>query len=464
MRSHSEFWGTLMNALTVATLAVGLTAVLTVSAGSASAPELNNASDSGLIEDSILTIEVLTRQVLSRNGDVTAAREMSRSAELGVGADGWSDPMLMFGVQNVPTSFDFEEDDMTMRMIGIRQEIPYTGALGLERRSRQIKAAAASASALEKVIDIVISARTAFVTLLHRRESVRLLEAQQSLQEEVVKSISAMVSSGRAEQRDLLAAQAEAWRMEEMLASEKQMVKEDESMLNALRGADIGAPAPELAAPALPEIPESVDSWLDTARSVAPSLRRVRLEGSGYALSAKASSRMRWPMLSVSGSYGFRSGYFMNSHGAERRDDMVSFQIEISPPIFSGSRQGRMSASMQAMSVSAVAEESQIQRELESSVRSLYWRARTLERSIDSYRNRIIPLDTDTYQSALTGFANNRINYVSLANSIANMYRDKLTLNNLERELSVTLFSMARYTTDPAQLENISAARNSDTK
>ena len=75
-----------------------------------------------------LTLDRAIAEVVARNDRLAAARFMEESARWRVSTEGvWEDPMLMFGVQNAPSNFDLGMEPMTMTMIGVSQNIPYSG-------------------------------------------------------------------------------------------------------------------------------------------------------------------------------------------------------------------------------------------------------------------------------------------------------------------------------------------------
>ena len=87
-----------------------------------------NAQSPNSEKQGTLSLSDVIQNVLKNNDQAAAARYMEKAAQKKIGIAGaWDDPMLMLGVVNLPTSFDFKEDMMTMKMIGISQNIPYAG-------------------------------------------------------------------------------------------------------------------------------------------------------------------------------------------------------------------------------------------------------------------------------------------------------------------------------------------------
>src|SRR5262252_2750933 len=87
-------------------------ALLSVLAGSASA----------------LDLETVFREVAAANPSLAARREQVEAAQRRVGPSGaWQSPVVELGVVNVPTSGHFDQDMMTMKMVGVSQRVPLFG-------------------------------------------------------------------------------------------------------------------------------------------------------------------------------------------------------------------------------------------------------------------------------------------------------------------------------------------------
>lgn len=117
--------------------------------------------DSGELGDLLRLADSVSPSILAARARVGAAR-----ARVGPAA-AWPDPMLMAGIQNLPlgkmnssgTSMSsLPGDDMTMKMIGVSQTIPYPGKSGIRRRvaEREVEAAitAVRAASLDVARDV----------------------------------------------------------------------------------------------------------------------------------------------------------------------------------------------------------------------------------------------------------------------------------------------------------------------
>lgn len=401
-----------------------------------------------------LSLNQVVYEVVKNNDRIAAAHYMTESAERKIGPAGaWNDPMLMLGVQNLPTNFDFQMDNMTMKMIGLSQEIPYSGFKRYEKRAAAAEASVARAEAQSLTIDLVTVAKTAYLSLYFRRLNLVELRRQSQLLEQVVSATTAKLRTNEAGQEEVLAAQADLWRIESMILSAEQEIVESTQNLNSLRGVDAADTAFQMIPPDPPLVPDGPAPWLASAAENYPAFQKLQHQSESYSLSAAAMKRMQWPMLNVNGSYGIRSGYTMGGDGTlEKRDNMINFGVTLSLPLFKGHQQGQAARSMDAMKMASLSEARQLQRDVDARLLILYERARRLSMSLALYRDRILPTAEDAYRTALNGYASNRTDFISLLTYATAVYRDRITVNELASALAQTLVEAERFTTNTGEL------------
>jgi outer membrane protein TolC len=182
-----------------------------------------------------------------------------------------------------------------------------------------------------------------------------------------------------------------------------------------------------------------------------PPIRKAKSQAEGYAFSASAARRMKWPMLEFAASYGFRQNGLPDPMTGlvMQRKNMISFQANISLPIFSGKTQSKMASSMEAMRLGAEAEASQIWRDTKANLKTIFSGKESLIQSLKLYQERIIPADEDAYRSAMAGYSSDRVPFVSLLNYAMNIYRDRLAANQISFQLARTMVEAQRYVSNP---------------
>jgi hypothetical protein len=125
---------------------------------------------------------------------------------------------------------------------------------------------------------------------------------------------------------------------------------------------------------------------------------------------------------------------------------MVSFQMSISVPIFSGHQEGNMAASMEAMRLSTEAEARQLSREIKANLRALHQRALRLSQSKALYQDKIIPADENAFRSSLAGFTANKIPFANLLSYASSIYKDRVIFYQTSFELARAMAEIMRYT------------------
>ncbi|PJA29901.1 MAG: hypothetical protein CO189_01080 [candidate division Zixibacteria bacterium CG_4_9_14_3_um_filter_46_8] len=392
-----------------------------------------------------LRIEEVIKKVLKNNDRIAAARFMEESAFANIGPAGaWDDPMLMAGVVNLPTTFDFQMDAMTMKMVGLSQNIPYSGFKGLRSKAARADAGASREQRRAVELDLATSAKLAFLDLYYRGLILDAIKGQHQLQEEIIASVSAKLKSGQADQADLAIARADLWRLDSDILSTQQEIESSRNNLLTLMGEDSDPLLPPLSEPSVGQLPLTAAEWQEKAKRNYPPLSKLALQSQSYRFQAAAAKRMRWPMLGLSADYGFRADSEM-----EKRDNMVGFQASISLPIFSGRQQGNMALSMEAMRRSSDAEAVQLWRDVKSELETLFSRAERLSQSLEIYQKRIVPAYENAYISASTGYAANRIPLTNLLSYSMSIYRDRITAYQIAFELASTMVEAEKYITNP---------------
>lgn len=392
-----------------------------------------------------LRIETVVARVLKTNDQAAAARYMEKSAAAKIAPAGaWDDPMLMLGVANLPTSFKFNEDMMTMKMVGLSQKIPYAGQKGLEKKAATAEASASAADRDQIERELALSAKLAFYDWYFQSRMIEDMKAQRALMADMVASATAGLAANQSGQADVAMAQAELWRMDAEILSMEQMVDESRYMLCALMGLPTDTQLPSPAQPPISTIPDTPDNWISAADANYPVLKKMDYQATGYGFSAEAMRRMRWPMVELAASYGFRADMPM-----EEVKDMVGFQVSFSLPFFSGRRQNDMARSMDLMKLGMEAETSQMRREVEADIRTLHAKAQRLSQRLALYVDRIIPADNDAWQGMLASYAAGRMMLSDILESAIRIYRDRVAARRQAYDLARTLAEVEKYISGP---------------
>jgi outer membrane protein TolC len=292
------------------------------------------------------------REVAERNPALASARASSDAARAGVPAAGaWASPMLELGLVNVPSGGRLDEDVMTMRTIALRQRLPLSGANRLARRAAATAARAADAGWDDTRNGVLGEAVALYAAAWSAGERARAAAAHLGVMDRLVAAARARYAAATGRLEDALRAESERARVHADLAMFDAEARGARARLDALRGADPGAPQDTLAPPALAEVPGEARTWLAALDDGHPRLRAEDAEAERYRLAARAARRMAWPDLEVMGEYAYRAAFDLMMN--EPAEDMWSARIGLMLPVFAGSREFSEARAMDAMARAA---------------------------------------------------------------------------------------------------------------
>jgi outer membrane protein TolC len=211
-----------------------------------------------------------SRQLAAQDAAALSAREMA------VAAGQRPDPVLKAGVTNLPVNgadrFSLTSDFMTMRSIGVMQEITRTGKL--EARSARYEHEAEAAAAGKQAALASLQRDTAIAWFeVHFQERVRALVARQ--REEAllqVQAADAAYRGNRGPQADVFAARSALAQLDDRLASADRDVAAARAMLARWVGA--AAAEPLGAAPSTQDV-RLHEEELDTSLAHHPQIAQM---------------------------------------------------------------------------------------------------------------------------------------------------------------------------------------------
>lgn len=296
-----------------------------------------------------LDLPTALAQVAAANPTLAARRQMADAAHARIAPAGaWSPPMLEAGLVNAPVGGALDMDDMTMRMVGVAQKLPLSGANGLARRAAREAWVAERAGAEDAHWSMLGEAWQAYADAWWAGELARCAAGHGGTMDALVGAARARVASGRARWDEIPAAEAERARTRADLADWRAEAASARARLDAMRGVDAAAAAGDTLAP-VPE-PEAPDSaWLAGANAAHPRLRAAEARQQRWSLGARAARRMAWPDIEVRASYGWRAPM----PDGMTRDAMYSVTGAIMLPLFARSREGAEGVEMDAMARAA---------------------------------------------------------------------------------------------------------------
>lgn len=381
-------------------------------AGRGEQPQSQSAALSPPLGQKTTPLGQLIAEALRNNPEIQAARREREAAVQRIAPAGaLDDPMLEAGVLNLPTSsFSFSREEMTMKMLGLSQRLPYPGKLGLKREVAQREAESVGHAYQETVNRVVREARVAYYDLALVIESTRLVRQNRTILEEMLKVAEGRYSVGQGNQVDVLRAQTQLSRMTEeliKLGRERPML---EAELNRVLGRAATATAPLPAELRLGNDLLALDAVQEKAFSARPQLLALQSMIRRTESMLELARKEAYPDFDVRFSYGQRD----SMPDGTRRSDMVNLTFAINLPVWRQTKVQPRIAEAQAMYDQALslyeAQRNETAMKLRQQIASVEQNARAAR----LYRSEIVPQSRLTVEAAVAAYQVNRSDFALL--------------------------------------------------
>lgn len=405
-------------------------------AGSRSSP----ASEPGELGD-------LLRLADSVNPSIFAARNRVSAARARIGpAAAWPDPMLMAGIQNLPLGKMSDQgmpmstlpgDDMTMRMVGVSQTIPFPGKPGLRRQIAEREVDAALAALRSSSLDIERDVRKSYFELAYLDRAIEIVNRNQPVLADVIRVAEAHYAAGLAGQQDVLKARVEAARLGETASSLLEQRRSTLAGLNALVDRESSAPVDSARIPervtraALAADPARIRFATQTlgaraADSPLPPLATLQ----ELALNQNAQLRARRAMIAAQSARvalaekAVKPDIDLSIQYGQRtqRPDMISAVVSIPLPIHKRARQDQEIAEARSELAALQAEQAAEANKVRSEVARL---VSDLERSrtqLALYAKAILPQSQAAVGSSLAGYQAGKADLLSVLDNQGTLF------------------------------------------
>ncbi len=380
------------------------------------------ASPPGLAQEDP-QLQRLLKEAATSNPDVLAARKEADAARSRVEpAAALDDPMLETGLVNVPAqSLSLRKEDMTMKMVGISQRVPYPGKRGL-RRSLAEKEADASVENLHELENRVRrDLKQAYLDLWLTDESVRITERNIGVLKQFLAVAESRYGVGQSMQADVFKAQTQLSKMEEELIKMGRERPMQEAEINRAAGR---AASPLPVTPQAPQLREAkldLEALRAKARTSRPQLRaQERLIDRGEK-QVELARKDYYPDFDVRFQYGQRDNYL-----DLRREDMITFTVAINLPMWRKSKLEPRVTEAESMRLQATDMYQAKLNELDAMLRQQVAAAEQSLKAVRLYEGSLVPQARLTADASLSAYRVGRADFFSLLDSQMTSYGAEL--------------------------------------
>lgn len=361
-----------------------------------------------------LAAPALRAQELSFNAALERAQQVApglqaRAAQLvaahedAARATALPDPRLLLGLSNVPVegahAFDLRVDDMTMKQVGLMQEMPARA----KREARAALAAsridAAQAEQAATRLRVREATAQAWIALWAAQAMLDALDAQREQAQLAAELAKARLAGGGGSAVDALAAQAAMLDLDNRRDIAQGQVEAARAALARWLDVEPGTlhaagEPPDFGT--LPVAEAQLFAQLDRHAALLP--WQARSEVAQAAVDAAVAEKR--PDWSIEASYGQRS----RSPRGMPREDMLMVEFAVGLPLFSRNRQDRDIAARRADLAAVEAEHEDARRAQLNALRQALAQWHALQRLVERKQAQLLPLAHDRSQTALAAY------------------------------------------------------------
>ena len=396
---------------------------LVLLAGVLSAAPALRAQAPGAADSRAGPLSELVAEALKNSPEISAARNEWDAARHRISPAGaLEDPMLEAGLLNVPaSSWSLRREDMTMKMLGISQKLPYPGKRDLRRGMAAKDAEAVGLAFRETSNRVVRDVRVAYYDLALAIASARVVERNIAVIEQFLKIAESRYSVGQGNQADVFKAQTQRAKMQdELLKLGRERPALEAELSRALgRSSAKSAPLPEPLR--LQEKALDLEALQNTAFSERPQLLALQRIAERNEKALDLARKDSLPDFDLRFSYGQRD----NGPEGLRREDMVSLTIAINLPVQRESKIEPRIAEAASMRYQAIDMYNAQRNEASAKLRQQVAAAEQSLKSARLYETGILPQARLGVESSLSAYRVNRVDFLSLLDT-------QMTVFNLE--------------------------------
>lgn len=361
----------------------------------------------------------LVGEALQKTPEIDAARASLEAARRRVEpARTLPDPSASFTYQNDGRAISLGNAEGSFAGLMLSQPLPWPGKLGLAGKATASEAREIEVGPLNRTaLTIEARVRNAWYDLALARALDRLIEERGETARQIEATTRDRYSAGLAVQQDVLRAQVELARIEELKAAQRAVIASRLAELNRLLGRPQDAAldtAAEL--PAIAPIP-STENIVASALARSPEAAAARQGIETGRLRVEIAKKNFLPDFVVSGGSMYRGNFAMGP--------MWQVGVGVSLPVWVNKRQQNQLAEAQARVAEQMAQTDVVGRELELRTRERIAQLESANDIAALYGDKIVLLDQLSYESALASYQAGKVPFITVFDAVNSLYSDR---------------------------------------
>ncbi len=384
-------------------------------------------------QDTALRLDDLLKQALERNPRIRAAGQEADASSFRIPQEkSLPDPMVSLGLKNMGfPQFTVGKEIMSGIGLSFSQAIPFPGKLRLKgeiaekafERQKQVRDSV--------VLGVLKDVKTAYFELYALHKSIAILQEQKALMQKALDLTETMYSVGTGVQSDVLKAQVEVSRMDEMITPMAEMITALDARLNLLLDLPADNPLGMPQDQGVESLSISLEEIRKAAEANSPMVKEASLMVEEGAKMVDLSRKERSPNFVVEGGWDFKG----------RLTGMYEVMVGVEIPLYLKTKQAKMLEESLARLASSKSGLSSTRNDVAFMLTEDFLKARSAENLIRLYKDRIIPQASLTVESSMAGYQVGKTDFLALLSDINTLFSYKMAYY---RELVGLWSSIAR--------------------
>ena len=369
-------------------------------------------------KDETFDLKDLLEEAMQKNPNKKAAEFDAQSMKAQIGPSGsYEDPMVAFKWKDYPVdNLSRHRFGMTGDELSVSQKIPFPGKLTKKRSATRSLYAAKDHMYQDTRLNVIKDVKTAYYELFLAYKNNDILTEQKKVIRNLIEVVRSRYTVGKVSQAELLNFQIEGAKLTEALLKSEQEIETQIAMLEDRLGREKSE---------LKGRPEAFQSTPFDFKKITANLLLQKAMTHNFGLKAKdavqksTSSQLTvsklgyFPDFAVMGAYTFRYGA-----PSDPGTDFVSAQVGMTVPLWFINKQREEVKSSRAKHAQATAQVEAARNQLMKNVRSEYAALVQASKSIDLYKNGLLPLAKQSVSSGRASYLTGQLDYLSLLNLI----------------------------------------------
>jgi outer membrane protein TolC len=328
---------------------------------------------------------------------------------------------------------------MTAKVIGVSQMLPFFGKRALQRDAAEKAAEGERWSFEERKIELRRMVKETWYQLYFVDRSLEIVEKNIGILDDLTRFTETMYGVGQGLQQDVLKAQVERSKMEDMRISLRQKRRSLEATLNTLLYRPAGTAVPTLSENELTPVDYSDEELERRAAENPPLIRALAAQVEKARVSRRLADKDYDPDFTVSFEYMQRDPAM-----GEKGFDMYGAGVTFNLPV---QRERRHAMVAEAESETRMAQEelNMLRNEIRFGIADTLARLERSRKLAELYRGGIIPQASHSMEAAMAAFRVGKADFMNVLDS-------QMALFNFEREY---YDAVAEHQMQLAQLEGV---------